>query len=76
MVANNNITIGTRVRFSHPLSNGGTLTFTAKVVKLDGEWAWVEMPERVRTIPFPPLGGKRYGKYRATDLVIASKGAR
>ena len=47
------------------------LTFIARVVKLQDEKAWVEMPARVRGIPFAPLGGKRYGLYKVKDLVLA-----
>ena len=65
------IEVGTRVKFSHSLSNGGMLTFIARVVKLQDEKAWVEMPARVRGIPFAPLGGKRYGLYKVKDLVLA-----
>lgn len=65
------ITVGSVVRFSHPLSSGGLLNFNAKVVKLEGTYAWVEMPERVRSIPFAPLGGKRYGKYAIAALKAA-----
>ncbi len=64
------IEIGTRCVFSHPTSNGGQVTFSAKVVKVDGDSAWVEMPDRVRRMPFAPLGGKRYGKYPMSALVI------
>jgi hypothetical protein len=64
-------TVGARVRFTHPTSAGGTVRFSARVVRIDGDYAWVEMPERIRRIPFPPIGGKRYGKYRITDLVLA-----
>ncbi len=65
------IRVGTKVRFSHPLSDGGMLHFTATVVKLvDDDMAWVEMPERVRRIPFPPLGGRRYGLYKRSQLVV------
>lgn len=63
---------GTRVRFTHPTSNGGEVRFTAKVIKVEGDRAWVEMPERVRHMPFPPLGGKRYGLYDISKLVVAS----
>jgi hypothetical protein len=63
------IAVGTRVRFSHPTSNGGTVTFMAVVRRLEGDSAWVEMPARVRRMPFAPLGGKRYGKYKVADLV-------
>jgi hypothetical protein len=66
------LALGTRVRFSHPTSNGGTVTFTARVVKQAGNGrVWVEMPARVRRMPFPPLGGKRYGLYNVADLVVA-----
>lgn len=63
------VAIGTRCKFQHPTSNGGLVTFTAKVVKVEGDFAWVEMPLRVRQMPFPPLGGKRYGKYAIAKLV-------
>lgn len=65
------IAVGTKVRFSHPTSNGGLVRFSAKVVKIENDYAWVEMPERVRRMPFPPLGGKRYGKYLISALVGA-----
>lgn len=63
--------IGSRIRFRHPTSNGGHVTFTARVVKIeDNGDVWVEIPTRVRSMPFPPLGGKRYGRYSA-DVVRA-----
>lgn len=64
------ISVGSRVRFSygHLMQ---TVTFTARVVKVEGEFAWVEMPARVRALSFPPLGGKRYGKYAISGLVAA-----
>lgn len=62
------IAVGSKIRFSHPTSNGGTLTFTAKVVKIAGDLAWVEIPERVRLVPFPPVGGKRYAAYAVSKL--------
>ena len=66
-----NCKIGTKVVFDHPLSDGGMLRFSARVVKLAGENAYVEMPARVRAIPFPPLGGKRYGLFPIAKLVAA-----
>jgi len=65
------LTVGTKVLFTHPTSNGGTVRFSARVVKLQGDSVWVEMPERVRAMPFPPIGGKRYGLYKLSDLVVA-----
>lgn len=65
------IAVGTKVRFSTTHSDMSTITFSARVVKLDGKGnAWVEMPERVRNLPFPPLGGKRYGLYPIQSLVV------
>lgn len=61
------IAVGTRVRFTHSHVMQ-TVTFSARVVKLDGAYAWVEMPARVRALPFPPIGGKRYGKYLIANL--------
>lgn len=69
----NAIQVGTVVRFTHPTSNGGTVTFSARVVKMQGDHAWVEMPQRVRTMPFPPIGGKRYGLYPVSSLVVKAK---
>lgn len=69
---NFNITVGSKVRFSTTHSDMSVITFSARVVKLDGRGnAWVEMPERVRKLPFPPLGGKRYGLYPISSLVSA-----
>lgn len=64
------IVVGTKVRFQHPTSNGGVVTFTARVVKVEDRGVWVEMPECVRRMPFAPLGGKRYGLYSAEKLVV------
>ncbi len=64
---------GDRVRFSTTMSNGSTVTYTAKVVRVDNDGTcWVEFPSRVRTMPFAPLGGKRYGQFRISDLVKES----
>jgi hypothetical protein len=57
--------IGERVRFSHPLSNGGLLTFSARIVRLNADGsATVRIPDRVRRIPFPPAGGAQFARYR------------
>ena len=59
--------VGSRVRFSHPLPNGGTLTFSARVVRLNGDGsATVRIPDRVRRIPFPPAGGAMFARYTST----------
>lgn len=67
----NTVKVGDRARFTHPTSNGGVVRFTAPIVKIEAEGrAWVEMPERVRRMPFAPLGGKRYGLYNVNDLKV------
>jgi hypothetical protein len=54
----------TSLRLTHPTTNGGTVTFRSPIVKHDPDGAvWVEIPKRVRTMPFPPLSGKRYAKF-------------
>jgi len=51
---------------THPTSNGGTVKFTARIVKREADGSvWVEIPKRARTMPFPPYGGKRYVKFAA-----------
>lgn len=66
------IEIGSKVRFRHPLPDGGILKFSARVVALfeDGT-ARVEIPKRVRSIPFPPIGGARFGRIEVSKLVLA-----
>lgn len=65
--------IGNKVRFSfsHLLE---TVVFSARIVKIKGEFAWVEIPEQIRNLPFPPLKGKRYGIYKIKDLKEDLKG--
>ena len=64
--------VGRKARFSTSHSDGSVITFSARIVKDNNDGtAWVEMPKRVRELPFPPLGGKRYGRYRIADLVYA-----
>ena len=59
---------GAKITFSHPLSNGGMLRYSATIVKLESDSVWVEIPPRVRRIPFPPVKGKRYARYLLKDL--------
>ena len=63
--------LGRKARFSHSLSNGAIVNFTASIVKLaHDDQVWVEMPARVRQLPFPPLGGKRYGLFPVSKLIL------
>ena len=66
----NTFRVNDKVRFSHHHVLQA-VTFAARIVKIDGAFAWVEMPPRVRRLPFPPIGGKRYGKYEMSKLVRA-----
>lgn len=59
---------GDRVRFTAPLSNGGQATWTATVVKVEGDIAFVRHPERARTMPFSPVPAKALYKYEASKL--------
>jgi len=51
-----------RIRFQHPLPDGGTLTFTAPIVgsTLANRGFLVRIPSKVRGIPFPPFAGKKF----------------
>lgn len=64
--------VGDRVKFRHSHLMD-TIVFSARVVKIDTDgMVWVEIPTRVRELPFPPLQGKRYGKFRRQDLTLVS----
>jgi hypothetical protein len=67
----NAITCGTVLRFAHQHVLQ-TVVYSAKVVKLDGEYVWVEIPQRIQRLPFPPAQGKRYGKYLASECQVRS----
>lgn len=56
-----NTTTLSRVRFQHPLPDGGTITFTAPIVgsTIANRGFLVRIPSKVRAIPFPPFDGKR-----------------
>ena len=63
---------GTKVRFTGTSSDRSTYTYTARVVKDNGNGTvWVEIPKRVRQLPFLPLDGKRYGLFRVADIAGA-----
>lgn len=63
--------VGRKARFSTTHSDGSIITFSARIAKDNGDGtAWVEMPTRVRQLPFPPLGGKRFGRYLISKLVL------
>ena len=67
--------IGRKVRFAHTLSDGGTLIFSAKVIKLSQRHpgaVWVEIPTRVSAIKFPPFNGKRHVLCLADKLTFVS----
>ena len=49
------------VRLSTSLSDGGVATWVSPVVKTTPEgFVWVKIPRRVRGIPFPPYGGRKF----------------
>lgn len=65
---------GDRVRFEAPTSNGGTASWTARVVKIDDNGvAFVRHPERARTMPFSPVPEKGLYKYAAFKLVAVRR---
>ena len=64
--------IGRKARFHCDQATGERVTYSARIVKVDGANAWVEIPERVRTLPFPPHGGKRYALFAIHSLKVQS----
>jgi len=71
-MANTTLVVGDRVRFTQSLSNGGTATWTAVVVRLKANGlASVRHPARVRTIPFSPVPAPALYLYRVSDLLPA-----
>lgn len=62
-----------RVRFQHPLPDGGILTFTAPVVgtTLANRGLLVRIPSKVRSIPFPPFDGRKLVAINPAALRIA-----
>lgn len=65
----NQIAVGTRVRLSTTHSDGSTVTWTSVCVRVwrDGS-VWLEIPARVRALPFAPYDGKRYAQFAPGQL--------
>lgn len=60
--------IGRKVRLATTNSDMSVVSYSARIVKIDGANAWVEIPDRVRSLPFPPYNGKRYALFAITSL--------
>lgn len=60
--------IGDKIRMSTTHSDGSIVSYKATVVKLDGANVWLEIPQRVRSLPFPPYDGKRYALFAAATM--------
>lgn len=49
-----------------------TITYTATVVKVQGDCVWVEVPAHLRNLRmFPVNNGKRYAKFLMADVANA-----
>ena len=65
----NDIKVGSKIRFSTTLPDGGIASFSVRVVKLMGDGtAWVEFPKRALALPFPPNDGKRFALHNVSFL--------
>jgi hypothetical protein len=53
-----------RVRMATMHSDGSRVDYSARIIRREEDGTWVEIPERVRALPFPPYQGKRYVKLR------------
>ena len=68
MMTNNSVQAGDKVRFSAPLSNGGTARWTATVVRVENGVAFVRHPSAARNMPFSPVPVQGLYKYDAAKL--------
>jgi hypothetical protein len=59
----NAVKVGDKITRTCTHSDGSVIRYAAKVVKVDATTYWVEIPARVRALPFPPFGGKRYAQF-------------
>lgn len=59
-----------RLKLSTTHSDGGIVSFRAVIVKREADGVWVRIPEKVRRLPFPPYGGKKFVKF---SLAYAAK---
>jgi len=50
-----------KIKLSTTHSNGSIITYSAPVIatRVKDRAAWVQIPARVRELPFPPFDGKR-----------------
>lgn len=48
--------VGDKKKFSTTSSDGSTITYHATVVRVTAKTYTVEIPMRVRNLPFPPMG--------------------
>jgi acetyltransferase-like isoleucine patch superfamily enzyme len=56
------------LRLSTTNSDGSVISYSARIVRTNPDnTIWVEIPARVRALPFPPYGGKRYAQF---DLAV------
>ena len=63
---------GDSVKLSTTHSDGSIITYRAKIFRINiGGTAWVEIPRRVRNLPFPPYKGKRFAQFYQKDLWLA-----
>lgn len=63
----NAIAIGSKLRFRYD-HLFETVTFSAFVVKVEGERAYVRIPPRIRQLPFPPFKGFGHFQMKITGI--------
>ncbi len=62
---------GDKVRFTHELPLGGTVSWIAEVVRVTAHVASVRHPERARTMPFSPVPLKALYNYDVNKIAKA-----
>ena len=67
-----NMEIGDKVRLSTTHSTGDVISYNGTVKKFCpspvGPAVWVEIPMRIRRLPFPPYNGNKYAQFAVSQV--------
>lgn len=61
--------MNTRLKLATSASDGSIITYGATIVQQDDKTIWVEIPAKVRKLPFPPYNGKRFVQFALTPAL-------
>lgn len=61
--------VGDKINRETSNSDGSLIRYVARVVIADEKTYWIEIPKKVRSLPFPPFGGKRYVQFSQLEYI-------